>query len=121
MVDEVECVIPDIAGIARGKVMPASKYIRESEVRLPISLFLTTITGDYAEIETDGYFVDADIFMVPDYSTARAVPWANDPSIQIIHDACDRNGDPIEYSPRQVLKRVLGLYKRKGWKACCCP
>lgn len=27
-VDEIECVTPDIAGAARGKVMPAMKFIR---------------------------------------------------------------------------------------------
>lgn len=114
-VDEVECVIADMAGVARGKVMPASKYIKESEVRLPISLFMTSITGDYAESDSEGYDVDADIYLVPDVSTARAVPWANDPSIQIIHDACNRHGDPIGFAPRQVLKRVVNLYRRKGW------
>ncbi|MEL7428426.1 MAG: glutamine synthetase family protein [Pseudomonadota bacterium] len=114
-VDEVECVTPDMAGVARGKVMPASKFVRESEIRLPISLFMATITGEYADIEAEGYDVDADVYLAPDFSTARAVPWANDPSIQIIHDAYDRDGKPIAYAPRQVLKRVIDLYKKKGW------
>ncbi|MEM9278890.1 MAG: glutamine synthetase, partial [Pseudomonadota bacterium] len=84
-VDEVECVTPDMAGVARGKVMPASKYIKESEMRLPISLFMATITGEYPDVEAEGYDIDADIYLAPDISTARAIPWANDPSIQIIH------------------------------------
>jgi len=120
-VDEVECVTPDMAGVARGKVMPSSKYIREPEVRLPISLFMATITGDYAEVEAEGYETDADVYLVPDLQTARAVPWANDPSIQIIHDAVDREGKPISYAPRQVLKHVLGLYRRKGWTPIVSP
>lgn len=120
-VDEVECVTPDMAGVARGKVMPASKYIKEPESRLPISLFMTTITGDYPEVEIDGYNVDADIYLAPDLSTARAVPWANDPSIQIIHDAFDRNGEPIAYAPRQVLKKVVNLYRKKGWVPIVSP
>ena len=28
--DEVECVIPDLPGIARGKAVPASKFARQS-------------------------------------------------------------------------------------------
>ncbi len=120
-VDEVECVIPDIAGIARGKVMPASKFVRESDVRLPISLFLTTITGGYAESDTSGYEVDTDIVLKPDFSTARAVPWANDPSIQIIHDAVDQDGHDVSFAPRNVLKRVLALYRRKGWEPVVSP
>jgi len=120
-VDEVECVTPDMAGVARGKVMPASKYIKESEIRLPISLFMATITGEYPDIESEGYDVDADIYLQPDISTARAVPWASDPSIQIIHDAFDRNGDPISYAPRQVLKKVVNLYRKKGWVPVVSP
>ena len=120
-VDEVECVIPDMAGVARGKVMPASKYIKESEIRLPISLFMSSVTGDYADIEADGYDVDADCYLVPDIATARAVPWANDPSIQIIHDAFDRHGNEIAFAPRNVLKKVIGLYKRKGWTPIVSP
>ena len=120
-VDEVECVTPDVAGIARGKVMPAMKFIRENEFRLPISLFMTTITGGYAEVDTAGYEVDSDVVLLPDYSTARAVPWANDPSIQLIHDAYDNDGEPLGYAPRQVLKRVLGLYRRKGWTPIVAP
>jgi len=120
-VDEVECVTPDMAGVARGKVMPASKYIKESEIRLPISLFMATITGEYPEVESEGYDVDADIYLAPDISTARAVPWANDPSIQIIHDAYDRHGEPIAFAPRQVLKKVINLYRKKGWVPIVSP
>ena len=120
-VDEVECVTPDVAGVARGKVMPASKYIKESEVRLPISLFMTTITGDYPDIDSEGYDVDADVYLTPDIATARAVPWANDPSIQIIHDAYNRHGDPVPFAPRQVLKRVISLYAEKGWMPVVSP
>ena len=114
-VDEVECVTPDMAGVARGKVMPASKYVKESEMRLPISLFIATITGEYPQAEVEGYDIDADIYLAPDISTARAVPWANDPSLQIIHDAFDRHGEPISFAPRQVLKKVVNLYRKKGW------
>ncbi len=120
-VDEVECVTPDMAGVARGKVMPAAKYIKEPESRLPISLFMTTITGDFPEVEIDGYNVDADIYLSPDLSTARAVPWANDPSIQVIHDAFDRHGELIAYAPRQVLKKVVNLYRKKGWVPIVSP
>jgi len=120
-VEEVECVIPDMAGVARGKVMPAAKYIKESEIRLPISLFMSTITGEYPDAEVEGYNVDNDIYLQPDISTARAVPWASDPSIQVIHDAFDQNGEPIWYAPRNVLKKVVNLYRKKGWVPIVSP
>lgn len=116
-VDEVECVTPDIAGIARGKVMPAGKFIRESNIRLPMSTFLSTITGGYPEPEREvkDYDTDGDVIFWPDISTARAVPWANDPSIQVIHDAKDREGNPVRFAPREVLRRVIAIYDEKNW------
>ena len=38
-VEEVECIIGDFAGIARGKVMPARKFIETERSFLPISIF----------------------------------------------------------------------------------
>lgn len=122
-VDEVECVTPDLAGVARGKVMPAMKFIREEDVRMPVSILLATVTGDYPEFSTEirEYDIDADVILVPDISTARAVPWANDPSIQIIHDAFDEKGNPISFTSRNVLRRVLKLYEDKGWRPVISP
>ncbi len=39
-VDEVECVIGDIAGVARGKAMPAGKFAHQANYFLPNSIFL---------------------------------------------------------------------------------
>ncbi|MFP4406365.1 MAG: glutamine synthetase, partial [Rhodosalinus sp.] len=47
--DEVECIIADLPGIARGKAVPASKFARQSQFHLPNSIFFQTITGDWAE------------------------------------------------------------------------
>ena len=41
-VDEVECVIGDIAGVARGKAMPATKFAKQTNYFLPNSIFLQT-------------------------------------------------------------------------------
>ena len=38
--DEVECIVADIAGVARGKAMPASKFARQDKFYLPNSIFL---------------------------------------------------------------------------------
>ncbi len=45
VVEEVECIISDYAGIARGKAMPARKFIGMESTYLPISIFYQTITG----------------------------------------------------------------------------
>jgi len=36
--DEVECIISDLPGIARGKAVPASKFARQSSFFLPDSM-----------------------------------------------------------------------------------
>ena len=46
-ISEVEAIIPDMAGIARGKIMPAEKFAEDDGMRLPESIFLQTVTGDY--------------------------------------------------------------------------
>ena len=64
VVEEVECVTPDFAGIGRGKVMPAMKFTNFSPVYLPTSLFFLTITGGYPEIENfRAYDTDADLML----------------------------------------------------------
>ena len=49
------------------------------------------------------------------------VPWASDPTAQIIHDAYTRDGRPVEIAPRQLLRRLVSLYDRHGWKAVVAP
>ena len=51
-ISEVEAIIPDMAGVARGKVVPAEKYVEEEGMRLPESIFLQTVTGEYPEDES---------------------------------------------------------------------
>jgi glutamine synthetase len=40
---------------------------------------------------------------------------------QVIHDTYDKQGNPIELSPRNVLKKVLKLYADKGWQPIVAP
>ena len=118
--DEIECVVPDIAGVARGKAMPASKFGKQTSFFLPNSIFLQTITGEWAE-NPAGAFTEPDMVLVPDFSTATAAPWTADVTLQIIHDVFDQSGSPIPVAPRNVLKRVVGLYEAEGWKPIVAP
>ncbi len=121
-VAEVECVTPDFAGIGRGKVMPAAKFTRFEPTFMPTSIFFLTITGSYPDLDHyRSYNTDADLMLRPDFSTTRAVPWATDPSIQVIHDVCDRSGRLVPFAPRSVLRRVLSLYEKKGWQTVVAP
>ncbi len=118
--DEVECIVPDIAGVARGKAMPASKFAKQPTFFLPNSVFLQTITGEWADNPV-GAFTEPDMILIPDFSTATAAPWTADVTLQIIHDAQDQQGNPIPFSPRNVLRRVLGLYAAQGWAPIVAP
>jgi len=118
--DEVECVIADLPGIARGKAVPASKWEKQAFFHLPNSIFFQTITGDWGEASTDG-FTEPDMTLRPDYATTTAAPWAADGTLQVIHDAFDQSGDPIESAPRNVLRRVIELYRAEGWTPIIAP
>ncbi len=119
--DEVECVISDLPGIARGKAVPASKFAKQKHFHLPDSIFFQTITGDWSEAADSDGFIEKDMILKPDMSTATAAPWTGDWTLQVIHDAYDRHGAPIPYAPRNVLKRVVDLYKAQGWKPVVAP
>jgi glutamine synthetase len=121
--DEVECIIADLPGIARGKAVPASKFARQKYFHLPDSIFFQTITGDWGEAadDADGGFIERDMILRPDMSTATAAPWTGDWTLQVIHDAYDRKDRPVPYAPRNVLKRVVQLYRDQGWEPVVAP
>ncbi|WP_298936683.1 glutamine synthetase family protein [uncultured Ruegeria sp.] len=119
--DEVECIISDLPGIARGKAVPASKFARQSYFYLPDSIYYQTITGDWGEAAGEDGFIERDMILKPDFSTASAAPWTGDWTLQVIHDAYDREGEPVPFSPRNVLKRVVQLYHDRGWDPIVAP
>ncbi|MFC3686140.1 glutamine synthetase family protein [Hydrogenophaga luteola] len=120
-IHEVECVIPDMTGIARGKILPKDLFLSSGHMRLPKSVLLNTVNGqqpDNAEFVGD---TDPDMVCVPDLSTARMVPWAAEQVAVIIHDCEEFDGAPVALSPRSVLRRVLALYDAQGWQPVVAP
>jgi len=120
-VDEVECIVPDLAGMSRGKAMPVRMFNPDHETYLPISIFYQTITGKDVEMDIANQWAEGDMVLKPDMSTARAVPWAKAPTVQIIHDLFNRDGSPVSIAPRNVLKHVVKLYAEQGWKPVVAP
>jgi glutamine synthetase len=120
-ITEVEAIIADMAGVARGKIMPAEKYAEDEGMRLPESIFLQTVTGEYPDDDSSIHPSEIDIDLVGDPKTIRVVPWAADPSAQVIHDCFYDDGRPVPMSPRYVLRRVLDLYAARGWRPVCAP
>ena len=120
--DEVECIIADLPGVARGKAVPAKKFEKQSEFFLPNSIFFQTLTGSWGEAAGPEGWIEPDMVLKPDMDTATAAPWTADWTLQVIHDAYGRDGvTPIPMAPRNVLKRVVQLYKDKGWTPVVAP
>ncbi len=122
-VTEVECLVADMSGVARGKILPTEKYLSSAAdggLRLPESIFLQTVTGDFvdSDIMDD---TEPDLILHPDPATLRLVPWYGEPTGQIICDAFHRDGSESEIAPRAVLKRVLRMYEERGWKPIVAP
>ncbi|MBT5796406.1 MAG: glutamine synthetase, partial [Porticoccaceae bacterium] len=120
-ITEVECLVPDLTGNARGKFIPAKKFLKEDS-RLPEGILAQAVTGEYSDdywdlIDT----VDGDMLLEPDPSTARLVPWANEVTGQIIHDCFTKDGRPHPFSSRNILKRVLALYEQEGLTPVIAP
>ena len=122
-IEDIECITPDLAGVPRGKMMPAKKFISETSLALPSALFRQTISGEYPEETGDFRYDphDGDLKLLPDLTTLSAVPWESDPTAQVICDLVGADGKDIAYTPRNVLKRVVAAYAEKGWKAVVAP
>ena len=122
-IEDIECVTPDMAGVARGKLMPTAKFLKSTSLALPRAVFMQTISGGYPE-ESDTFQYppeDGDLQLAPDLSTLCAVPWESDPTAQVICDAASIDAAPVGYAPRNVLKRVLGAYADRGWTPVVAP
>ena len=119
-ITEVECILPDITGVARGKILPKDKFISEPEMRLPEAVLLQTVTGEFPADEMLD-LTDPDMELRPDPDSLRVVPWAVDPTAQLIFDCFSPDGVPVETAPRNVLRRVLKLYEELGFTPVVAP
>lgn len=123
-ITEIEALVPDMTGNARGKILPASKYLNGEGTRLPEAIFIQTVTGDWPDDDAIDNLVhpaDIDLYLKPDTQTVRMVPWVEEPTAQIIHDCFDSEGNPHPLAPRNVLKRVLALYEKDGLQPIVAP
>ena len=120
-ITEIEALMPDMSGVARGKVMPVAAYCRTLGLNLPEALVLQTVTGDFPEDQSAVDPSDRDMVLRADERTIRLVPWAADPTAQVIHDCFDPDGSPVTTTPRFVLRRVLDLYREHGWRPVVAP
>ena len=122
-IEDIECIAPDQAGVARGKMMPSKKFTSNTSLALPSAVFMTTISGRYPEDSGDFTYpeADGDLKLLPDLSTLSVVPWESDPTAQVICDLVTQDGQAAEFTPRIVLKRVVEAYHERGLKPIVAP
>jgi len=116
--EDVEAVVPDMAGTARGKVLPARKF-GGGEMKMPEGIFAQIISGSY--VPNKANVEDRDMLLVPDPDTLRPVPWTIDPAASVFLDCMRPDGGPVNSSPRQVLQNVLQMYRERGWTPVVAP
>ena len=74
-ISEVESTLPDMTGNARGKFYPPKKFLDEKGGRIPETLLVQTVTGDWAANHFD--IVDAadkDMILQPDPDNKAQAP-----------------------------------------------
>ena len=123
-VTEIECLVPDLAGVARGKILPRERFTAERGMRLPEGTVALSVAG---EVPRRGKFLDVvratdpDMDLRPDLSTVRIVPWATQRTAQVIHDCYDGTGRLVPFAARSVLRRVCRYYEDAGWSPVVAP
>ena len=58
---------------------------------------------------------------MPTRAPSASVPWAAEPTAQVIHDCFHADGSPVITTPRYVLRRVSDLYRDHGWRPVVAP
>jgi glutamine synthetase len=123
-IDEVECLVPDMSGTARGKILPAAKFAKGAKsrgLRIPEDIFILTVTGRYS-LKTDATDqASIDVYMRPDPDTIRVVPWYENPTAEVICDCFYIDDRPVDIAPRYVLQKVVDLYRDNGWRPVVAP
>ncbi len=117
-IESVETIVPDFAGLPRGKVQPVAHF-GDKTYKMPIAVFGQTINGTYY-MRPDNV-EDRDMLCRPDLATLRLVPWASEPTACVMFDCADMDGEPVHVAPRAVLQRVLRLFGERGWQPVIAP
>ncbi len=123
-VQQVQCLISDHTGVARGKVLPVDKFISEQGCRLGETILLQSIVGGYAPDDVLWSLSDprdVDMLLKPDANACYLLPWSDEKTAMIIHDCFTPQGKEVTFSPRNLLKKVIQLYTEQGWQAVVAP
>ncbi len=117
-VETVDLILPDLAGIARGKRLVADAFdaALSGGLGLPSSIYGVDSTG--ANVAASGLIWergDADLPCLVDPTSLAEVPW-RDGGAQVLAGLGEQDGRPFFADPRAVLKSVAARFE-----ATACP
>jgi glutamine synthetase len=117
-VDTVIIALTDMQGRLQGKRCSARYFLEEvvphaaeaCNYLLAVDVEMRTVDGYSMSSWDQGY---GDFVMQPDMTTLRLLPW-NPGTALVICDLTWEDGEPVEASPRQVLRRQLDRLAERG-------
>ncbi len=116
-IKNLEVIVPDMAGVARGKIHPVGSF-NATGLHLPRAVFAQTITDDYYIAKNPE---DRDMHLKPDAATLRPVPWTEQATASVMVDCFDRHGEVVSEAPREVLRSVVARFEQAGWTPVVAP
>lgn len=110
--DMIDCVTPDLAGLPRGQIMPASAFEQTQLMILPQHVLTHSFGTQSLAARGAG---NAGVTFRADMATAVPLPWTQSTAIEVLFDPLDQDGQLSGVSPRQVLRRVHDHFSEQGW------
>ena len=119
-VDTVVMVFPDMLGRLLGKRVTGRFFADEAAAHgthacaylLTVDMEMEPVQGFELTSWEKGY---GDFHLVPDFSTARLIPWLEKTAL-VLCDLAAEDGGPVDVSPRQILKNQLARAAAKGFR-----
>jgi glutamine synthetase len=117
----VDLILPDLAGIARGKRLSADTFEKAIDGGLTFASSVYGIDSSGENVEASGLIWeegDADRPCLVDWSTLAPVPW-RDGGAQVLAGLGDHDGRPFFGDPRAVLTGVMERFAELGLRPVC--
>ncbi|XP_051939986.1 lengsin [Hippocampus zosterae] len=107
----------DLHGVSRSKTVPV-RFFHEKAVYgipMPRSYLELTLSPKSNEVDhANAANFSSDILLIPDLSTFRILPWAEQ-TARVICDPCTVTGAPLRTSPRLLAKQLLSQLQSLGF------
>lgn len=121
-IDTVLVVFPDLQGRLMGKRVVGDYFVEEvlkpdgaleaCNYLLALDVDMTPLPGYHYANWEQGY---GDFRMLPDLTTLRRIPWIERTALVMCDLVDEETGEPVEVSPRQILKRQIERAAARGY------